>query len=108
MSRNDSILYTATSSASLTTARTHEVREKKEATKQTRLDKQHKLKPSADIIGKILDGERALVIKEIADLPIKMETSEENVKEVLMALQRNLNFIDRMRTKVNLALKDIT
>lgn len=106
MSRDDSLLYTGATSASFSSPKEQSVKEKQALSKQERLDRRHKLKPSAEIINNILDGERALVIQDIASLPVDLNTSNQNVKEVLLAYQRNLLFIDRVRNKVNIALRE--
>lgn len=106
MSRNDSVLYTGATSASFSSPRAEELKAKRELKQQQRRDSQQRLKPSAEVINAILDQEKVLITKELANLPLNVSTTEENVKELLMTFQRNLQFIDRVKTKVNLALRE--
>lgn len=106
MSRDDSVLYSGATSASFTTPKAQQIKDKKQEAKEKRQEISHKLKPSAEIINAILDTEKILVTQELANLPLNVSTTEDNVKELLMAFQRNLVFIERVRNKINLALKD--
>jgi len=106
MSRDDSLLYSGATSASFTTPKAKEVKTKRDEVKEKRREVRHQLKPSAEIINTILEEERLLVVQDLANLPMNVSTTEENVKELLMAFQRNLVFIDRVRSKLNLALKE--
>lgn len=106
MSRDDSILYSGSTSASFTSPRAKEVKDKQEEAKEQRREAGHKLKPSAEIINAILDAEKTLIVQELANLPLNVSTTEENIKELLMALQRHLLFIDRVRNKITIALKE--
>lgn len=106
MSRNDGNLYTGITSSSFVTPKTQQVTEKRDEKRERRLENSHKLKPAADLINTILDSEKAKVTQELANLPLNVTTTEENVKELLMAYQRNLHFIEHVRTRINNALKE--
>ena len=100
MSRDDSLLYSGVSSASFKTVRT--IREK--AT-EDKLEKQTKLTPAAEVVAEVIQQERTKVTAELANLPLTVNTSKENVKELLMAYQRNLKFIDSFEIKMANALR---
>lgn len=104
MGRNDGVLVTGQNSGSLVAPRAAKIQEKRALDKEQRLELQSKLYPASEIIFTILDYEKALVTSEIANLPIGVETSNENVKEVLMAYQRNLRMIKRLHKKFERAL----
>lgn len=106
MSRNDGSLYTGATSRSFTAPKSDELQERRKAAKEKRLEAAHKLKPSAEVINTILDAEKAMVTQELANLPLNVTTTEENVKELLMAYQRHLRFIDHVRNRINTALKE--
>jgi len=102
MGRNDSVLYTGMTSASFGTVRTNPIREAKA---EEKLERQQKLTPAAEVVAEVIAREKALVTQELANLPFSVSTSKENVKELLMAYQRNLVFIDRFQTQINNALR---
>ncbi len=106
MSRDDSLLYSGSNSSSFASPKLRALEDKRQQDKDNRKEIGQKLRPSAEIVNAIIDREKELVIKELANLPINVATTKENVKELLMAYQRNLVFIEHVRTSINIALKD--
>lgn len=102
MSRDESFLNTGLSSA-LERRKTAEEQQRK----QDRIYKRGKLTPGAEIILEWLNKEKETVYKNIAALPINIETTEENVKSVLLAYQMQLNFVDNLILKTKNVLREI-
>ena len=97
MSRNDASLYSGLTSNSFRTVKTNPVREAKSEEKK---DRQQKLTPATEIIIELLEKERKLVYDKLAKLPITIDTTEENVKSLLLSYQMNLAFIDRVENSL--------
>lgn len=95
--RNDSSLYSGASSTSFGTARTNPVRKELHETKE---DKRLKLTPAAEVIVSLIQEEKDKVTDQLRNLPMTIDTTEENVKSVLLAYQLNLRFIDSLQTKI--------
>lgn len=102
--RDDSALFTGSNSGSLVAPRANKLREQRQLDKEARLELSQKLYPASEIIFDILKHEKELVTLEIASMPITVSTTEENVKEVLMSLQRSLRMINRLHKKFERAL----
>lgn len=103
--RDDSALFTGSNGqTNLVSPRGVKVKQKQAMDKEQRLELQNRLFPAAEIIFAMLDYEEQLVTAEIANMPITVTTTEENVKEVLMHHQRNLRMIKRLRKKFERAL----
>jgi uncharacterized protein (DUF4415 family) len=102
MSRDDSILYTGASSASFATTREDPIRKLRS---EQKAERQTKLTPAAEVVAEVIASEKALITHELAQLPLNVSTTTEDVKQLLMAYQRNLRFIDNFQTKINNALR---
>jgi hypothetical protein len=102
--RDDSALFTGANSGSLIAPRANKLQEQRKLDKDARLELSQKLYPASEIIFDILEHEKKLVTLEIASMPITVSTTEENVKEVLMSLQRSLRMINRLHKKFERAL----
>lgn len=106
MSRDDSLLYTGSSSASFGSSKSKQLEEEREAKTEAKRELRHKLKPAAEVVNETIAGEKRLLTEKLMRLPIDMKTTDKEVKSTLLALQMNLAFIDRFHNKVNNILRE--
>lgn len=66
------------------------------------------LTPSAKAVKEMIDQERTKLTAQLADLPMTFESSEDNVKSVLLAYQMNLNFIKGFESRLNNVMRGKT
>ena len=93
MTRNDSALFTGMNSSSI--ADTQRTR-----LKEAKGEKRAQLTPSAVVINEEIDKMRKEIFEQLAEIPITLDTREEDLKLEMRTLQRNLQFIEVFRVRL--------
>lgn len=105
MTRDDSLLYTGASSASFTTPKSEEIKDKRDLKKQERKDAQHKLKPSAEVVLGLIERHKDKV-KSIEEFAVEDMVSDEHFKSEVMARKKFYQFLMQFEQEIKIALKE--
>lgn len=102
MSRDDTMLYSGSTSASFTTVKEQPSLKKR---RDVAYEKKQVLKPSADIIFQEIEAEKkaAMYIKNI---DISSSPDEKMFMIEMMARQKYVEYLDRLKVKMQNVLKD--
>lgn len=106
MSRNDSILHTGMTSASMTPRRSEEVSEKRKQAAQERDERSKELKPVAKPILDALTAERDQTTLRLLSL-VAPGTPDEDVKNLLISLNLYKDSMAKLETRLKIILKDV-
>lgn len=107
MSRNDSILYAGSSSASFSSPKEQAVKERQKLSKQERLENQHKLKPAAEPVLALIDKHKKLAM-HVASVASSDLVSDKEAGEMLRSQRRIYAFLLQFEQEIKIALKDVT
>jgi len=102
MSRDDSILYGGSSSASFSSTQEQKIRKEKREEKE---DKRGKLKPVAEIVMKELDTEMQSVMF-IQNIDIANSKDEKMLMIEMMARQKYVEYIKQLKNKLDIILRE--
>lgn len=105
MSRDDSTLYTGTTSASFTTPRAEQVKTKAEKAKQLRKDTQYKLKPAAEVVLALIDEHKKSAANVIA-VTTNEHMSDKIAGELLRSQRKIYAFLLTFEQEIKIALKE--
>ena len=107
MSRNDSALYTGSTSASFTTPKAEEVKEQQRISRDARKERQHKLKPAAEPVMTIIEKHKAKVL-HINEFAVESMVTDEHFKAEVMARKKFYQFLLAFEAEIKVALKETT
>lgn len=105
MSRDDSALYTGMSSASFTSPKAQEVKEKRADKRQTRLDTSHKLKPAAEPVLALIEKHKK-EMTHVAMVTTSDTMTDAEAGELLRSQRRVYQFLLQFEHEIKIALKE--
>lgn len=104
--RDDSILHTGMSSASLTTPVTKAVQDKRAEVRQERLDTQHKLKPAGEVVLQLIAKHKANA-QHVQAVALSDEISDRDAGEMLRSQRKIYAFLTTFEQEIRNKLKEV-
>lgn len=105
MTRSDNVLYTGQTSASFASGKDQELKEKREQSRQERLELRNQLKPIAEPVLEALDVERDQTITRLLSM-VGPGTPNADVKNLLISLNLYRDSMTKLKAKLQIILKD--
>lgn len=105
MSRNDSVLYTGASSASFSSVKEQQMKEQREAEKQTRKEVAQKLKPSGEVVLALIEKHKEAA-RNVSAVTTSDIMSDKEAGELLRSQRKIYAFLLQFEAEIKLALKE--
>ena len=105
MSRDDTVLYTGTTSASFTSPKAEEVKDKQRTTRDARKERSHKLKPAAEPVLALVQKYKDKVML-ITEFSVETMVTDEHFKAEIMARKKFYQFLLQFESDIKVALKE--